>query len=232
MGGFNASTLKVSDVVSSSQKPIRDATKRATSWTATLERCKVVAPVLFYVYEALFQLGMMHAPNTKRSEYKCLQAAWAVIDRWLNATSPLADAYVVVFGDGSNLLTSEDAFQKIQKWPADAPYARTLLDYAGVQTLSELVHVTGDSSTGVKVPGARPFAGGCSLVPKHLAMDDGHGGHVRKPKKAKRGTGNGPTRYTCHRCTHAWNPDPEAINQGSKKGQAWCPCGALVKPPT
>ena len=173
----------------------------------------------------------MKKPNSRVPEYDCLKGAWSVIDLWHTARSPLADAYVVVFGDGPNLLTSEDAFQKIQKWPADAPYARTLLDHAGVQTLSELVHVTGDSSTGVKVPGARPFAGGCSLVPKHLAMDDGHGGHVRKPKRQKAGTGNGPVEFTCHRCGHAWNPDPDAINQGSKKGMARCKCDTWVKPP-
>ena len=137
------------------------------------------------------------------------------------------------FGDGAELIILTDAFRKIQKWDKDAAYARTLLRYAGVETLSELVHVKGDSSDGVKVPGARTFAGGCRLVPKHLAMDDGHGGYVRKPKKAKLGTGNGPTRFTCHRCPHAWNPEPSAISQsqGPTTGRARCVCGAWVKPP-
>ena len=134
------------------------------------------------------------------------------------------------FGDGAKLIILTDAFRKIQKWDAGAPYARTLLDHAGVETLSELVHVKGDSSDGVKVTGARPFAGGCHLVPRHLAVDDGHGGHVRKPKrqKTKRGRGNGPVEFTCHRCGHAWNPDPDAIQAD---GTARCLCNCHVKPP-
>ena len=229
MGGFNASTLKESDVVSSSKKPIRNATARATSWTATLERCKVVAPVLFYVYDALFKLGMMTAPTWNRSEYKCLKEAGDVIRHWREAKSPLADSFVAGLGDGAKLIISEDAFRKIQKWDKDAAYARTLLRYARVEKLSELVLVKGDSSDGVNVLDSRPFAGGHRFMPKHLAVDDGHGGFAPKRKKAKRGTGNGPTRYACHRCPHAWNPDPDAIySDGTTK----CPCGALVKPPT
>jgi hypothetical protein len=213
----------------SSKKPKRTAAERAVSWEATLELCKVKEPVLYNVYNALNQLGMMKRPTDKRSEYQCLQMAHSVIALWRDARSPLADAFVAGFGYGPNLLISEDAFQKIQKWPADAPYARTLLDHAGVQTLSELVHVTGDSSTGVKVPGARPFAGGCHLVPKDQAMDDGHGGHVRKPKRQKLGTGNGPARFKCHRsgCGHAWNPELSAIH---RDGWARCKCGAQAKP--
>ena len=231
MGGFNASTLKVSDVVAFSKRPIRDAGKRATSWTATLERCKVVAPVLYYVHDALSQLGMMKKPTASRTEYDCLKDAWNVIDSWRRAKSPLADSFVSGFGDGAELIILTDAFRKIQKWDKDADYARTLLRYAGVETLSELVHVKGDSSDGRLVPNGRPFSGGYRLVPKHLAVDDGHGGYEPKRKKAKRGTGNGPTLYTCHRCGHAWNPDLSAINQGSKKGQAQCECSTWVKPP-
>ena len=229
MSDFDASKCKVSDVVSSGKKPRRTASERAVSWKATLERCKVVAPVLYHVYDALHRLGMMKVPTDSRTEYQCLQAAWSVIDLWRLARSPLADAFVAGFGYGPNLLISEDAFRKIQQWPADAPYARTLLRYARVKTLSDLVLVKGDSSDGVKVPGARAFAGGYDFVPRHRAVDDGHGGFAPKRKKAKRGTGNGPTRYACHRCPHAWNPDADAIYSD---GTTTCPCGVLVKPPT
>ena len=232
MSDFDASTLKVSDVVKSSKKPIKDATARATSWEATLERCKVVAPVLYHVYYALNELGMMHAPSRSKTEYACLKGAYDVIRHWRDAASPLADAFVAGFGYGPNLLISEDAFEKIQKWNAGAAYARALLRYARVEKLSELVLVKGDSSDGVKVLGCRPHAGGARFMPKHLAVDDGHGGHVRKPKRHKRGPGTGPTRFTCHRCPHAWNPEPSAIvAQGPKKGRAVCVCGAWVKPP-
>ena len=191
-----------------------------------------MAPVLYHVYYALNELGMMHAPSRSKTEYDCLKDAWNVIDSWRRAKSPLADSFVSGFGDGAKLIILTDAFRKIQKWDKDAPYARTLLDYAGVEKLSELVHVKGDSSGGVKVMGSRPFAGGYHYVPKHLTIDDGDGGHVFKRKKPKLGTGNGPTRYACHRCGHAWNPELSAINQGSRKGQAPCQCGAWVKPPT
>ena len=64
-------------------------------------------------------------------------------------------------------------------------------------------------------------------MPRDTAVPDGHGGFVHKPKKARRGTGNGPTRFKCHRCGHAWNPDPEAIH-----GDGWsrCVCGTQAKP--
>ena len=228
MGGFDVSTLKVSDVVKSSKRPIKDPVKRAASWKATLERCKVVAPVLHSVYDALFQLGMMHAPtNQKRTEYGCLQGAYQVIGRWRDGRSSLADAFVVGMGDGPNLLCSLDVFEKIQKWDADADYTRTLLDHAGVETLSELVHVTGDSSTGVLVSSGRPFSGGYRLVPRDTATEDGHGGFKHKPKKPKRGTGNGPTRFKCHRCGSAWNPELSAIH---REGWSRCVCGTNAKP--
>ena len=136
---------------------------------------------------------MMKAPNTRRTEYECLRLAWNVIWLWSTAGSPLADSFVAGFGDGAKLIILTDAFEKIQKWDAGAAYARELLRYAGVTTLSELVLVKGDSSGGVKVPGARAFAGGYHYVPKHLAVDDGHGGFA--PKRQKCGTGNGPTLY-------------------------------------
>jgi hypothetical protein len=230
MGEFDVSTLKVSDVVPYSKRPIRDVARREASWKATLATCKVKAPVLFYVYDALFQLGMMHAPNTKRSEYDCLKDAWNVIDSWRRAKSPLADSFVSGFGDGAKLIILTDAFEKMQKWPAGAPYARTLLDYAGVETLSELVLVKGDSSDGRLVPNGRPFSGGYRLVPKHLAVDDGHGGYEPKRKKVKRGTGNGPVEFTCHRCGHTWRPEVFSKAKGHE-GQAQCQCLAFVKPP-
>ena len=231
--GFDVSKCLVSNVVSSGKKAIaKDRARREASWEATLKKCKEEEPVLYNVYCALDQLGMMKAPNTRRTEYECLRLAWNVIWLWSTAGSPLADSFVAGFGNGKELLISGDAFRKIQKWDEDAPYARTLLDYAGVKTLSELVLVTGDSSTGVNIPWGRGFAGGARLVPKHRAMDDGYGGFKHKPKKAKVGTGNGPTRYVCHRCGHAWNPDPDAINQGSQKGKARCgTCDTWVKPP-
>ncbi len=230
MGEFDASTLKVSDVVKSSKKAIRDVARREASWKATLATCKVKAPVLFYVYDALDKLGMMKAPNTRVTEYKCLQGAWSVIDLWCRGESPLGDSFVAGFGDGAKLIILTDAFRKIQKWDADADYARVLLRYAGITTLSELVHVKGDSSDGRLVSSGRPFSGGYRLVPKHLAVDDGHGGYEPKRKKAKRGTGTGPTRFTCHRseCGHAWNPDPDAIRSD---GRTVCVCGTYVAPP-
>ena len=152
-----------------------------------------------------------------------------MIDRWLNATSPLADSFVAGFGDGPELIISPDAFEKIQRWPADAPYARTLLDYAGVETLSELVHVTGDSSGGRLVTSGRSFQGGYRLVPRHLAVDDGHGGYEHKRKRQKCGTGNGPTRYKCRisGCGHAWNPELSAIHHD---GWSRCVCGCAAYP--
>ena len=228
MGGFNASACLVTNVVAYSKKPIRDMTKRAESWKATLERCKVVEPVLFYVYDALHELGMMHEPTQKRSEYACLKGAWDVITSWRRAKSPLADSFVAGFGDGAKLIILTDAFEKIQKWDAGAAYARELLRYAGVTTLSELVLVKGDSSGGVKVPGARAFAGGYHYVPKHLAVDDGHGGFA--PKRQKCGTGNGPTLYKCHRCPNEWRPERFKESHG-RGGYAVCTCGALVAPP-
>ena len=236
MAEFDVSECSVAKVVSSGKKPIRDAGARAASWKATLATCKAKQPVLFYVYYALDQLGMMKAPTKRRSEYECLFGAFNVIVNWREGKSPLGDSFVSGFGDGPKLIILTDAFRKMQKWPADAPYARTLLRYAGVETLSELVHVKGDSSDGVKVPGARPFAGGCHLVPKHLAVDDGHGGHVRKRRKIRVGTGNGPTRFKCHRseCGHAWNPELSAIvAQGRREaGKARCVCGTYVAPPS
>ena len=86
-------------------------------------------------------------------------------------------------------------------------------------------------SDGVKVSSGRDFTGGYRYVPEDTTMLDAHGERVHKPKRAKVGTGNGPTRYACHRCGHAWNPDLSAINQGSKKGQAQCECSTWVKPP-
>ena len=107
------------------------------------------APVLYHVYYALDQLGMMKVPTAKRSEYDCLKDASNVIALWRDGRSPLGDSFVAGFGDGPKIIILTDAFRKIQKWDKDAPYARTLLDYAGVEKLSELVHVKGDSSGGV-----------------------------------------------------------------------------------
>ena len=230
--GFVASECQVSNVVKSSKKPIRDVARREASWAATLELCKEKEPVLYHLYYALDKLGMMKAPTARRSEYDCLRGAWYVVDLWRAARSPLADSFVVVFGDGPKLLTSMDAFEKIQQWDAGAPYARTLLDHAGVETLSELVHVTGDSSTGVKVPGSRAFEGGYHLVPKDQAMDDGHGGHVRKRRKIRAGTGNGPVEFTCHfsGCAHKWRPET-FVKSGRYEGYATCKCRRYVAPP-
>ena len=67
-------------------------------------------------------------------------------------------------------------------------------------------------------------------MPRDRAIDDGHGGYKLKRKKARIGTGNGPTRYKCHRseCGHAWNPEPDAIN--AAEGWAQCVCWAKVRP--
>ena len=66
-------------------------------------------------------------------------------------------------------------------------------------------------------------------MPRDRAIDDGHGGYKLKRKKARIGTGNGPTRYKCHRseCGHAWNPELSAIH---REGYARCRCGAKAKP--
>ena len=87
----------------------------------------------------------------------------------------------------------------------------------------------GDSSDGVPVSSGRPFSGGYKFVPKDQAIDDGHGGYELKRKKAKRGTGNGPTRFKCHRsgCGHAWNPELSAIHPD---GWTKCVCGAHAMP--
>ena len=54
MSGFDVSELKVSKVVSSGKKAIADKARRATSWQATLEKCKAEQPVLFCVLPETF----------------------------------------------------------------------------------------------------------------------------------------------------------------------------------
>ena len=144
-----------------------------------------------------------------------------------SAESALSRALSVGLGDGEKLLCTTKDFENIQEWKQEWCCTKAILAHAGVDCLSELVHVSGDASGGVAIGTERPH-----YVPLDTTMLDAHGERVHKPKRAKRGTGNGPTLYTCHRCGHAWNPDPDAINQGSKKGQAPCgTCGAWVKPP-
>ena len=106
---------------------------------------------------------------------------------------------------------------------------RELLAFAGVGSLSELVHVSGDASDGVNVSSGRDWSGGDRYVPRDTAEPDGHGGFKRKPKKARTGTGNGPTRFKCHisGCGHAWNPELSAIH---RDGWTKCVCGAKAKP--
>jgi hypothetical protein len=61
-------------------------------------------------------------------------------------------------------------------------------------------------------------------------MLDAHGEHVHKPKRQKRGTGNGPVEFTCHLCKHKWRPEVFSKAKGHE-GQAQCKCLAFVKPP-
>ena len=178
--------------------------------------------------EAMLRLGVAEEPNSIRNAYKCLKKPVDAMSKWASAGSALTRAFSVCLGDGATLLATTKDFKNIQEWKQEWSCTRELLDHAGVDSLSELVHVSGDASDGVNVSSGRDFEGGYRYVPRDTAVPDGHGGFKHKPKKARTGTGNGPTRFTCHHCGHAWNPDADAI---LSDGTTRCVCNVYVAPP-
>jgi len=226
LADYDASELSLDGITSKRAQPIKPAAAAVAAFQDTLATCSEKQPHLYALYEALTRLGVTEEPNTNRTADKCLRKPFNAMSKWASAESALTSAFSVGVGDGAKLLCTTKDFESIQEWEKDWSCTRELLAFAGVGSLSELVHVSGDASGGAVIGQCRPH-----YVPKDTTMLDAHGERVHKPKRAKVGTGNGPTRYACHRCGHAWNPDPDAINQGSRKGQAPCKCGAWVKPP-
>ena len=232
LAGYDAKALSLEGITSAGAKPIRSAAAAVAAFQDTLALCCEKQPHLFDFHRAMTELGLTDEPNTSRTADKCMRKSFDAMSKWTRAESALSRAFSVGLGDGPKLLATTKDFGNIQEWKTDWSCTKALLAHAGVDSLSELVHVSGDASDGVNVAGARSFSGGDKFMPRDTAVPDGHGGFVHKPKKARRGTGNGPTRFKCHRCGHAWNPELSAINQGSQKGQTQCPCGVWVKPPT
>merc|ERR1712094_114020 len=99
---------------------------------------------------------------------------------WESATSALARAFSVCLGDGEKLPATTKDFDNIQEWKMDWSCTRELLDHAGVDCLSKLVHVSGDASGGVTIGAKRPH-----YVPLDTTMLDTNGERVHKPKKAR-----------------------------------------------
>jgi len=225
LAGYDAAALSLAGIVNERAKPAKTAELRYSRFQDTLAVCSEKQPHLLAVYEALLRLGVAEEPNSSRNAYKCLKRPVDAMRKWASATSALTRAFSVCLGDGAEILATTKDFKNILKWEKDWSCTRDLLDHAGVDDVSELVHVSGDASGGAVIGQCSPH-----YVPLDTTMLDAHGERVHKPKRPRLGTGNGPTRFKCHRCGHAWNPELSAINQGAQKGQTQCPCGAWAKP--
>ena len=222
MAAYDAKELSLDGITSIRARGIKPAAAAVEAFQDTLALCSEKQPHLFGFYEAMWKLGVAEEPNTVRTADKCLRKPYDAMRKWPRAESALSRAFSVGLGDGAKLLATTKDFDNIQEWKTDWSCTKALLAHAGVDCLSELVHVSGDASGGAVVGQSRPH-----YVPLDTTMLDAHGERVHKPKRAKVGTGNEPTRFKCHRCGHAWNPDPEAIHPD---GWSRCVCGTQAKP--
>jgi len=229
LAGYDAKALSLDGIAACRAKPARTAALRYSEFQNTLATCSEKQPHLLAVYEAMWRLGVAEEPHSGRNAHACLIKPVGAMRKWASAESALIRAFSVCLGDGATLLATTKDFQNIQEWEKDWSCTKALLAHAGVDSLSELVHVSGDASDGVNVSSGRDWSGGDRYVPRDTAEPDGHGGFKRKPKKARTGTGNGPTRFKCHisGCGHAWNPELSAIH---RDGWTKCVCGAKAKP--
>ena len=232
LAGYDAAALSLNGITNHRAPPARTAELRYSRFQDTLALCCAKQPHLYAVYEALWRLGVAEEPNSSRNPWKCLRKPFDAMSKWASAESALTRAFSVCLGDGAKLLATTKDFKNIQEWEKHWSCTSDLLDHAGVGDVSELVHVSGDASGGAVIGQCRPH-----YVPLDTTMLDAHGEHVHKPKRARLGTGNGPVEFTCHRCGHTWNPDPESIRTKIKPGRATktfavCKCDTEVKPPT
>ncbi len=231
LAGYDAAALSLKGIASEYTRPITPVAAGVEAFQDTLALCSEKQPHLLAVYEAMWRLGVAEEPNTARNPWKCLKRPVDAMSKWARAESALSRAFSVGLGDGKKLLCTTKDFENIRAWEPHWSCTRELLDHAGVDCLSELVHVSGDASGGVNVSSGRDWSGGDRYVPRDTAEPDGHGGFKRKPKKRLRGTGNGPVMFTCHRCKHEWWPETFSTVSGRYEGWAWCKCDTLVKPP-
>jgi hypothetical protein len=223
LADYDAKELALEGITSKTAPGVRPAAAAVEAFQDTLALCCEKQPHLFGFHEAMTALGLTDEPNTRKgSADKIMRKSFDAMRKWTTAESALSRAFSVGLGDGEKLLCTTKDFENIQEWEQDWSCARELLAYAGVECVSKLVHVSGDASGGAVIGDLRPH-----YVPLDTTMLDAHGERVHKPKRAKVGTGNGPTRFTCHRCGHAWNPDPEAIH---RDGWSRCVCGTQAKP--
>ena len=228
MAAFDAKELALEGITSKTAPQVSSPALAYSRFQDTLATCSMLQPHLFDFHRAMTVLGLTEEPNSgRRTADKIMRKSFDAMRKWTRAESALSRAFSVGLGDGEKLLCTTRDFEGIREWEPHWSCTQQLLAYAGVDRLSELVHVSGDASDGVKVSSGRDYSGGYRYVPRDTAVPDGHGGFKHKPKRAPVGTGNGPTRFTCHRCGHAWNPDPEAIH---RDGWSRCVCGTQAKP--
>ena len=228
MAAFDAKELALEGITSKTAPQVSSPALAYSRFQDTLATCSMLQPHLFDFHRAMTELGLTEEPNSgRRTADKIMRKSFDAMRKWTRAESALSRAFSVGLGDGEKLLCTTRDFEGIREWEPHWSCTQQLLAYAGVDRLSELVHVSGDASDGVKVSSGRDYSGGYRYVPRDTAVPDGHGGFKHKPKRAPVGTGNGPTRFTCHRCGHAWNPDPEAIH---RDGWSRCVCGTQAKP--
>ncbi len=228
MAAFDAKELALEGITSKTAPQVSSPALAYSRFQDTLATCSMLQPHLFDFHRAMTELGLTEEPNSgRRTADKIMRKSFDAMRKWTRAESALSRAFSVGLGDGEKLLCTTRDFEGIREWEPHWSCTQQLLAYAGVDRLSELVHVSGDASDGVKVSSGRDYSGGYRYVPRDTAVPDGHGGFKHKPKRAPVGTGNGPTRFTCHRCGHAWNPGPEAIH---RDGWSRCVCGTQAKP--